>query len=110
MTFAEISPIVWPLTLLLVLLMVLRKLGNSVDPIFQSMVGGLKTQAARHSMAWLMAMMYASAASLQALGEVAADLQWVYVAAFAKVIQPAVVAVIAYVNRPPEQKSDPDPK
>ncbi len=105
-TALSLHPVVWPMAFLLVSLIIIRKLGNSIEPIFQGLTSGLKNQAARHSMAWLMALMYASAASLQALGEVATQLGWVYVAAFAKVIQPAVVAIIAFVNRPPESKID----
>lgn len=111
MTYADISPIIWPLAALLVSLIILRKLSNSIEPVFQGLISGLKNQASRHSLAWLMALMYASAASLQSLSEVAAALQWVYVAAFAKVVQPAVVAIIAYVNRPPQSLNPPtDPQ
>jgi uncharacterized membrane protein YfhO len=95
-------PMVWPLCFLLVTFVVLRKLNNSIEPIFQGMTGTLKVQATKYAMAWAMACMYAAAASLNALGEVAEKLNWLYVAAFAKVTQPAVVAVIAYVNKSPD--------
>lgn len=102
-----LAPLVWPLCFLLIALLVLRRLKNSVEPIFTGMAGTLKVQATKYAMAWALAMMYASAASLQALGEVATSLGWVYVAAFAKVTQPAVVAVIAFVNKAPEVVSRP---
>lgn len=102
-----LAPLVWPLCFLLVALLVLRHIKHSLEPIVTGMTGTLKVQATKYAMAWALAMMYASAASLQALGEVATSLGWIYVAAFAKVTQPAVVAVIAFVNKAPEAIAQP---
>lgn len=84
-------------------LVVLRQVKHTIGPIVQGMSLTLRVQAQRYAMAWALATMYAAAASLQALGEVAASLHWVYVAAFAKVTQPAVVAIIAFVNKAPDE-------
>ena len=93
---------VWPLSFLLIAFIVLRRVRNSLEPIINGMTGTLKVQATRYAMAWALACMYAAGASLQALGEVATSLGWVYVAAFAKVTQPAIIAVIAFVNKTPD--------
>lgn len=65
------------------------------------MTGTLKQHSAKYALAYAMAMMYAAAASLQSLSEVAVAMHWVYVGAAAKVLQPGVVAVIAYVSNGP---------
>jgi hypothetical protein len=93
---------VWPMCFLLVAFVVLRRVKDSLDPIVQGMTGTLKVQATKYAMAWALACMYAAGASLQALGEVATQLGWVYVAAFAKVSQPGIIAVIAFVNKSPD--------
>jgi hypothetical protein len=97
------NSLVWPLVVLLVALFVLRQIESDVKPIVSGMVSGLAAQSSRHAASWAMALLMASAASCQALGEVATDLGWVYAAALAKVLQPGLVAVIAYVMRSPTQ-------
>lgn len=97
------SSIVWPITVLLFALLVLRKVEEEVKPIVSGMIGGLAAKSARNAENWALAALMASAASCQALGEVASDLGWNYVAAAAKVLQPGLVAVIAFVMRSPAQ-------
>lgn len=99
--FLAANSLVWPLCFLLMSLLILRQLRDDVRPIVHGMTGALAAQAARYSAAWAMAGLYACAASFQALAEVAAQLGWVYVAAFAKVTQPAFVAIIAFVSKSP---------
>lgn len=101
MTFADTLPLVWPLAFVLVALFILRKVEEKVNPIFVGVISGVATNAKQYALMYAMAFIYASAASLQALGEVATSFHWVYLAAFAKVAQPGVVAVIAYVTKPP---------
>ena len=65
---------------------------------------GLVNDALKNYAAYAMAGMYAAAASLQALSDVAQSMGWHRTAAFAKIAQPGVVALIAYVNKSPEKK------
>jgi len=102
MTFTDTLPLVWPLTFLVIALFLLRKVEAQVNPIVVGIVSGVSINAKQYALMYAMALLYASAASLQALGEVAASFHWVYVAAFAKVLQPGLVAVIAYVTKPPQ--------
>lgn len=101
------NSLVWPMTVLLLALLVLRQVQNEVKPILTGMVSGLAAQSSKNAANWAMACLMASAASMQALGEVATDLGWIYAAALAKVMQPGLVAVIAYVMRSPSQSSTP---
>ena len=102
MTFTDALMLIWPMTVLLVALFILRKVEEELRPLVRSVVGGVTSNAKQYSLMYAMAFIYASAASLQALGEVATQFGWIYVAAFAKVAQPGVVAVIAYVTKPPQ--------
>jgi len=104
------NSIVWPLTVLLIMLFVLRQIESEVKPIVAGMVTGLAAQSTRNAASWAMAALMAAAASCQALGEVATDLGWIYAAAAAKVFQPGLVAVIAFVMRSPAQNAEAKPK
>ena len=101
MNSVDSLPYVWPLAFVLVSLFILRQLRDEVRPIFINVVGGVASNAKQYSLMYAMAFIYASAASLQALAEVATSFGWVHVAAFAKVAQPGIVAIIAYVTKPP---------
>lgn len=101
MNFTQCFPLVWPLTFLLLALIIIRKIGDDMRPVFVGVVGGVAQNAKQYSLMYAMGALYATGASLQALGEVATQFEWVYVAAFAKVAQPGVIAIIAYVTKPP---------
>ncbi len=101
--------LVWPLTLLLIALFVLRQVESDMRPIVTGMIGGLASQSQKNAVKWAMGILMASAASCQALGEVATDLGWTYAAALAKVLQPGLVAVIAYVMRSPNEPAQTQP-
>lgn len=102
MTIEESLHYVWPLAFILVSLFILRQVRDEIKPIMAGVVSGLATNAKQYYLMYAMAAIYASAASLQALGEVATQFGWIYVAAGAKVLQPGIVAVIAYVTKPPQ--------
>lgn len=108
--FMAANSLVWPITVLLITLFVLRQIEQDVKPIFAGMVRGLAAQSTSNAASWAMAILIASGASCQALGEVATELGWIYVAAIAKVFQPGIVALIAYVMRSPVQSENTQPK
>lgn len=101
MKYGDIEHCIWPLAFLLITLVVLRKVEKDLQPVVNGVVGGVAKNAQKNALMYAMGIIYASAASLQALGEVATSFGWVHVAAFAKVAQPGVVAIIAYVTKPP---------
>lgn len=109
MTFCDTLPLIWPLAFVLVGLLLIRKVGTDLQPVFVNVVGGVALNAKQNALMYAMAAIYAAAASLQALGEVATQFHWLYVAAFAKVAQPGVVAVIAYVTKPAALGISPSP-
>lgn len=96
-------PLIWPLAFLLVALLVVRQIRDEMKPVARAVVDGLAKHGARHSLAYAMAILYATAASLQALADVARDMGWLYVEAFAKVVQPGAVAIIAFVRPSPAE-------
>lgn len=105
MTTVDQLQLVWPLTFLLVALLLLRKMEARINPIVDGITNTLATDATRYATAWMMGAIYAGAASCQALGEVARQFEWIYVEAVAKVLQPGLVAIIAYVTRSPSQNA-----
>jgi hypothetical protein len=102
-------PNIWPLCFLLVAFTILRQLRDDVRPIFSGMVGALATQSQKNALAWAMAMMLGTVASLQAVVEVATQMHWVYVGAMAKVLQPGLAAIIAYVSKSPVGSNNTQP-
>jgi len=107
MNYADIfsaNSLVWPLCFLLLSLVLLRQLREDVRPIFRGMVGSLATQSSKNATAWALGMMVGTLGSLQALGEVADKMQWPYVSAFAKILQPGLAAVLGYIMASPAQK------
>lgn len=104
------NSLVWPLSFLLVALLVLRQVREQLEPITTGVVRGLSSHAQRYALGYALACLYASAASLQALADEATRLGWLYVAAAAKVIQPGAVAIIAYVTKAPTQAAPEEKK
>jgi len=102
------SNAVWPLCFLLIVLTVLHKLSDQLAPIFTGMISSLAIQAKGNAGRWALGMMLGTLGSLQALGEVATAAGWHYVAAFAKVTQPGLSALIAFIlNAANNNPSDP---
>lgn len=102
--------LVWPLTVILLALIMLRALGTEVQPIFRSMRDSLAQQAAKNAMAWAMIMMIGASASMQAMIDVCHTLGaltqpmswWFYLEAFARVVGPGLIAVIALLRPNPQ--------
>lgn len=100
--------IVWPLGFVLVALFVLRKVGEDVRPLVSSVVNGLSVGAQKHAMNYAKAFLFGLSASLAAFYDVFsamsndawAEMNWhQYAAAWSKVINPFVVAVLAYLTQ-----------
>lgn len=97
----QAGSLVWPLTILLILLIVLKALGSEVKPIFSGMRDQLALQASKNAMVWAMAMMMGLSASNQSLIDVSHQLGWFYVEAMARVVGPGLIAVIALLRPTP---------
>lgn len=97
MTIPEALNLIWPLSFLLLALIVLRRIETDLRPVFRNVVSGVAANAQSNALRYAMAMMLASVASMQALGDVARDMGWKYVEVFAKVAQPALAAVVGFV-------------
>lgn len=95
-TMLEIMPFAWPLIIVLILLVILRKIENTVNPIIAGVVSGMAVQAQKNALGYGLAIGYGLSASLQALAEQATILHWVIIAAMAKVLNPFIVAMLAY--------------
>lgn len=111
MTFVESLNLVWPLVFLLIALFVLRKVEADLRPVFTSVVTGVAGNAQVNALRYAMAMMLASLSAMQALGDVAREMHWPYVEAFAKIATPALAAVVAFVqpSGPPTATKPPAP-
>lgn len=83
--------------------LVIYRAGERVKRIGDAVEQGLVKDAVSNYKGYAMAAMYAGAASLQALSDVATSMGWHKTAAAAKVVQPGLVAVIAYVNKSPTE-------
>lgn len=98
-TFLDLAPFAWPLVVALVLLYLLKRVSNEVQPIVVNVVNGLAKQAQSNALGYGLAIGYGLSASLQSLAEQATLLHWVVVAAMAKVINPCIVAMLAYAAK-----------
>lgn len=98
------NSLVWPLSFILISLLLLRQLRDDVRPIFSGMIGTLAKQSSNNAVAWAVGIMMGLLGSLEALGEVAQQMHWLYLAAFAKVLQPGLAAIVSYIMASPAQK------
>jgi hypothetical protein len=81
-----------------------------VRPVFRNVVNGVAANAQSNALRYAMAMMLASVAGMQALADVARDMEWKYVEAFAKIAQPALTAVVGFVIKSEAQNQTIPPK
>ncbi len=98
-TLLDISPFAWPLVVALVLLYLLNKVSNEVRPIVVNVVAGLAGQAQNNALTYGLMIGYGLSASLQSLAEQATLLHWFVLAAFAKVVNPCIVAMLAFAAK-----------
>ncbi len=108
-----LQAIVWPLVVALVVLFMLRRADAVVQPIVVNVVNGIAKQAGSNALTYGLAIGYGLSASLQSLSEQATLLHWPVVAAAAKVINPCIVAMLAFAaksdlgNPPPKTTTTP---
>lgn len=102
---------IWPLSFLLVALVILRRIRDDVRPIFLGMVAPLTKQAQTNAVAWTVGIMLGILSSLGALTEVANTQHWVFVANFCKVLGPGLATIVALIKQspmpPPSQTTPP---
>lgn len=103
-TIIENAPM---LVAVLLALLVIYKAGERARRLADAVEQGLVNDAIKDYKAYAMAAMYALAASLQALSDVAGSMGWHKTAAVSKVVLPGIVAIIAYVNKSPTQEKKP---
>lgn len=104
MNYADIfqaGSLVWPLSFLLVSLIVLKRLRDDIRPIFVNVIAGVAKSAQSNAIFYALAAMIGTLSSLQALADVARDLHWVYVEAATKILQPGLAAVVGLMLKAP---------
>lgn len=111
-----LAPIVWPMCFVLVSLLVLRQLRDGVKPIFMGIVSGVAKDASSNARAYGIAILFGLSASFSAFWEVFNTLDptlfkalgWhQYFALWTKVLNPFVVAVLAYATQNTFSKASP---
>jgi hypothetical protein len=107
--YFQAGSLVWPLTVILLALVILRDFREEVQPIVRSMRDALAQQATKNAMAWAMAMMVGASASMQAMVDVFHQLNWYYGEAAARIIGPGLIAVIALLRNPPNSSPPTNP-
>lgn len=107
-TVLEIAPFAWPLVVALVLLYLLRRVSDRVEPIFISVVNGVAKSAQSNAPAYAIAILFGLSASLSAFVDVFKEmnrdaivaLSWhQYAVLWAKVANPFIVAILAYATQ-----------
>lgn len=88
-----------PLITILFVFVVYLNLRRDLQPIVVSVVGGVAKQAQTNAVACALAFGFGLSASLEALSDQATVLHWVVVAALCKVLNPFIVAVLAYATQ-----------
>jgi hypothetical protein len=108
MTFADSLAYVWPLSFILVALFVLRQIGEKVEPVFTSVIGGLSKNASSNAVEYAKAIGFGLSASFSAFYDVfgnttAAEISAMswhgYAGLWTKVLNPFLVAILAYASQ-----------
>lgn len=106
--FFATESFVWPLCVVLIILAVLRKVEAQLNPIVVAMTQGVANQARARAMDWAKAFGFGLSASLAAFYDLFSQLDinafhgmsvHQYLALWAKVANPFVVAVLAYATQ-----------
>lgn len=100
------SSIVWPLTFLLIALLILKRIRDDVRPIFRAMVDPLAKQAQTNAVAWAIGIMLGIQSSMGALKEVADAMGWIVVANMCKIVGPGLCTIVALIMKSPTEKKN----
>lgn len=104
----DLTPIAWPLVFLLLALVILWRVEAQINPIVVAMTRGVANNAAARATEYVKAMMFGLSASLAAFYDLFSQLDTAsfthmsihqYLALWAKVANPFVVAVLAYATQ-----------
>jgi hypothetical protein len=105
----DLSALAWPLVVLVLLLSVLHRLREDLRPVFRSLIEGLAVAARANAPTYAAMLGFGLSASLSGFWDVfhvlgRADLDALswhqYAALWTKVLNPFIVAVLAYGSRP----------
>lgn len=104
----EALPYIVPLAVLLIVLIGLHRVRETVNPIFVAMVTSLAKHASSNATDYAIGMMFGLSASLSAIYDVLSQIDrttaagmspWQWMAIWSKVLNPFVVAFLAYAQR-----------
>lgn len=104
----DAGSLVWPLTVLLIFLIILRQARDDLQPVYSAIIGGVAKNAQSNAVAYAIAIMFGVSASLMAFIDVFKDMDatlWAsitwhqYAALWARVAEPFIVAVLAYATQ-----------
>jgi len=98
-----------PLLLAVFLFWLAVRIRNDVQPIVVNVINGVARQAGTNAVPCAIAIGFGLSASLEALAEQATALHWLLIAAGCKVVQPFIVAVLAYATQNGFVKKDGSP-
>lgn len=98
-----------PLLLAVFLFWAAYSIRRDVQPIMVNVIGGVAKSAGTNAVACAIAIGFGLSASLEALSEQATALHWLLIAAFCKVANPFIVAVLAYATQNGFVKKDGTP-
>lgn len=90
----------WPVISLLLGIYAARRLGSDLRPVFMGFIRGMSDQAQRYSYFFAYGILLATAASDQELAKIADQFGWKACAAIAEVLQPGLVAFLAFLPKP----------
>lgn len=100
--------LVWPLAFMLLVLVITRQFFQDVRPIFVSVVNGVAKDAQSNARAYAIAILFGLSASFSAFWDVfhsldstsLAAMSWhAYFALWTKVLNPFIVAILAYATK-----------
>ncbi len=104
----DLTPVAWPLVFLLLALVILWRVESQLNPIVVALTRGVANNAASRATEYAKAMMFGLSASLAAFYDLFSQLDvssfqhmsmHQYLALWAKVANPFVVAVLAYATQ-----------
>lgn len=101
------NSLVWPLVVVLIALLLLKKAEDGLRPVFNSIIGGVAKNAGSNATFYAMAIMFGLSASISAFVDVFKDMDntlWSaitwhqYASMWARVLNPFIVAILAYTR------------